>query len=158
MERSEECVCKQQGEKGEAGGSETKTEKGSREPNKASNVSRTSLQRPKAAGLEKTRGWEIKRTSKLRSYKQTSWTTHLFQRCDKSQSLGSKRYRRDTWQMKLKGHLSVSIKCLKKGRKQNTQPIIQMLTLKFGPSWYPAITIQDVLTDGKEVGRRGSWL
>lgn len=85
--RRGECVCKQRGEEGGADGTGTGAAKGSAIPTGAPCISRTSLNfiRTKAAvqsimlGWRKTPGWEMKRRSELRSYKQTSANPTLAQ-------------------------------------------------------------------------------
>lgn len=149
--RQGECVRKQRGEEGRADGTRTGAAKGSAIPTGAPGVSRTRLHIPKDKGSWAKHHVWLEQNPRLRDEKeirvkklQTNFSEApcSLWRLDTSQSLGSKLHRRDTWQMKFKGRLSVSIKCPAKDKKQDTLPIIQVWTLRLGPSPCPAITVQ----------------
>lgn len=151
-------VCTQHGEEGEADGTGTGAEEGSEIPTAAPGVSRTSLQIHKDKGictshhvwLEKPQGWGMQRRSKWRSYKQTSVNLTLAQEVWYITKFGIKTLQ--------KGHMANEVKetsvCAykmprKQDKKQDMQPIIQMLTLSLGPSSCPVVIVQMSLLMGK---------
>lgn len=142
MARREECVCTRQGEEGEADGTGTGTEglgntnRGSRGFKDEPVNSQGQRQLRKASHL----AGETPRLRDAKPIKVKKLPTNFTEppTCSRDvinhQVWESKLCRRDTWQMKLPGHLPGSIKCPEKDKEQDTQRIIQMLILKLGPS------------------------